>query len=856
MRPGFFISLLGLSLIFTAIAGCSVKKNTGMSRFWHRLNTRYNGHFNGKEALREGMAELSANKKENYNRILTVFDYGAPDGWGVMLPYAERAIEKGAAMIRKHSMLINGKQHNAWIDDCYLIMGKGNYFKRDIFLASGQLRYVARESEKERTRQEAALWLFKLYVVAGEFADASTAMRLCNPSLLHKSQKHIYYATLAEYFIRQKRLEEALEPLETAVSMTKKKKLQARYRFIQGQIYESLGKRREAYAKFKEVLDLKPRYEMEFQTRMRLAQAAEDADVNSLRKQLRKMLRDEKNIDYLDQIYYALALLDLGENKKDEAMVNLNLSARNNKDNKDQRALTYQKMAEISLEAEKYELAQAYYDSTATDLSKDFPGYDQIIRLRDNLTAVVEQIRIIRLNDSLVMLARMDSAELRLKFTDYVEKLREEDEKAAQAEPERVFQLPVPGQGAAWYWVNEQARNMGRSEFKKIWGDRPNEDNWRRSKKSSDGQSGTEDDEEKEEKVNPRYDVDRYLADIPRTEEEIAACLKKSEDALFQLGVIYREKIQNIQRSNDAFLSLEKRFPESAHFPLAYYNLYLNYSNLKNQERAEFYKQKIIADFPTSEYARVLSDPGYLARKEAEANLALPAYQAAYRKYTEGNFIEARVLAAAGIRDYPESPELHRFVLLEALSSKDSDSLSVFKGKLRDLIERFDKTESAETASRLLLLLGDSVPVKKNVNPDHAVDTSAIEPKGPAKDYPYKFDEKAEHMVIIVIYDPVFNPEKLKNFVSNFNDLNYASKRLTVSNTLLGPKMQMLNIRRFSSAVEAGHYIKALLAQGFASQAQGVTIKPFAISLPNLAILFKDKDIDLYEEWYNEMYKE
>lgn len=854
MKAHFRISFAGLLFLSLLALSCSNRKNTGMSRFWHRLNTRFNGHFNGKEALKEGMLQLSQTKKENYNRILPVFDYGAPEGWGPMLPMAERAIEKGAKMIRKHSMLINGKQHNSWIDDCYLIMGKGNYFKRDVFLASGQLRYVARESEKEATRQEAAFWLFKLYVVAGEFADASTAMRQVNLTTLHPKLQPEFHAVTAEYFIRQKRYEEALEPLKKAFETTKKKRMKARYAFIMGQLYEALDQKQAAYTQFKTVLTLKPVYEMEFQTRMKLARSAENADVASLRKQFKKMLRDEKNIDYLDQIYYALALLDLSEGKRKQALANLELSARNNKDNKEQKALTFQKMAELNLEDEKYELAQAYYDTTAQDLTKDYPDYDQVIRLRDNLTAVVEQIRILRLNDSLVMLAAMDTSALRAKFTAYVEELKAADQKAEEAALNAPAGSISPESKGAWYWVNEQARTLGRAEFKKVWGDRPNEDHWRRSKKASVGGSDAPEASTDSVKANPRYDINRYLKDVPTTPEAVAQCKKKAEDALYALGIIYRDKIKNLKRSNEAFLALEQRNTKCEHFPLAYYQLYLNYNALKDEAQAQKYRDKIIAEFPQSDYAQMLTDPGFLRRKEEASNKAAPAYRQAYAKYEARQFSEARILASAGLRDYPESPLAHRFALLEALAVKETDSIPVFKVKLKEVAAKYAKTESGETARRLLTLLGEKVeaPVQETTAPK---DSTSTAPPKPKKEYPYKFDEKAEHMVMLIVFDAVYNPEKLKGFIGNFNEMSYASNRLTVSNTLLGNKLQMLNIRRFTTAKDAMVYIQALQGAGLKDQASGVTLKPFAISLANLALVFKDKNVELYEEWYKENYK-
>lgn len=848
-----FLLLLGMSWV-----GCSTRKNKPLNRFWHRLNTRYNGYFNGKEAMKEGVLDLRKSRTDNYAGILPVFDIGHSDGWSDINANAERAIEKSGKMIKKHSMLINGQQHNSWIDNCYLLMGKANFFKKEFFLAAGQFRYVAVESEDELTKEEAKIWLLRVYNQENEFAEASAAMRQVRKGMLTEELKADFHAAEAEYFILQNRYEEALDVLDLAIKAEKRKRVRARYTFIKGQLYDALERPEEAYRAFSDCLELRPEYAMEFQARIRMAKNAGNNNAADLRAMFKKMLRDDKNIEYRDQIYYALALLDLSENNKEDAIEHLQSSIKESTNNQVQKASSFLLLAELNLEAQAYAPAQAYYDSTASLISKDHPRYDEILRLRDNLTEVVNNIRTVTLQDSLLQLGSMSENDLAVWLDNYILDLREQDEEAKRLMEQQALQVGAGGGGAEggqWYFVNAQAKSFGAQEFQKVWGNRPLEDNWRRSAALSNGFADGEDGQDGEAE-NPRYLPETYLAEIPTSDSARKASKNMIYDALFALGVVYKDKIEDLPRSNDAFLELERRTDTSKHFPLAFYYLYLNYTEQKDISQADHYRKIITEQYPNSEYARILNNPNYLNEKDQQADAAEPLYNRAYAAFVSENRAQAYNLAATGLRDYPKSTLKHRFQLLTALTKSFPDSLGQ-KGlieALKAVVTDNPETESAETATRLLEKLGVEAP--KPAGKDTA--QTPIDSLTPKKEYPFKYTPEVEHMVVVIVQDPGFNPEGLKGVLSNFNEASYKSKRLSVSNTLLGKENQLLNIRRFTNATDAMNYIQALqkqkiLEKGIEEGGPRPILVPASIN--NLGLLFRTRDIDGYVEWVQQNYK-
>lgn len=834
-------------MVIALATGCSTKKNTGLNRFWHKTNTHYNGWFNGNEAIKVGQQELTKSRRDDYNKIIPVFDYGDRTNWPNMNSASDRAIKKAVVMIKKHSMLINGKQYNKWIDDCYLLLGKAHFFKIEHPVAVGQLRHVSENSEKEYTRNEAKIWMIKAYNEMGEFAESGTVIRQVDKGSLGKLEWQ-YHAAVADYYIKQKEWDKAIGSLDEAIRTVKSKKKKARFEFVKGQVYQQMKNNPEAYRSFATVLKNKPEYELEFQSKINMAKTSENQSNEDLRKLLKKMLRDGKNVEYLDQIYFAMAIVDLKENKKEDAIVNLRNSIRNNTDNKNQKAFAYLELAQIYFADKLYEPAQGYYDSTAVFLDKDHPQYEEVLRLRDNLTEVVTNIRTVELQDSLQRLGRMSEPDLTAFLEDYVADLKEKDEEAKNNPDTNPISFTSTNTQGKWYFYNQQALTFGANDFRKVWGSRPLEDDWRRSDKGSNmfADNTAEDTAALE---NPRYDISTYLAEIPRTDSAYAASNTMIYDALYNLGLVYKEKIYDYPRSAEAFEDLVARNTDNSHFPVTYYQLYLVYNMMKDEANATKYKNIIIQQYPESEYAQLLSNPGYVAVKDGKEDAAEPLYNAAYQQYKDGWYEQCISSCSAALQQYPDTRLAHRFALLSALCTGKLHSTDTFVVALEAVKTGFPGTESALTADRLLKYLKDG-GTTSGTNGPTSITNNTLAPQNP-----FVYDSKAEHMLIVVVEDPAKRLDIAMAGLAGFNDKSFPLKKLNVSNTLLGKKYQVLSVRKFADANDAMNYYRMLTEQSVVEQMNlNVKTYTFPISVANYGLLFKQQNVADYDAFFRKNY--
>lgn len=836
-------AILTLVLVLVLSTGCSTKKNTALGRFWHNLNTKYNGYFNGNDAIKVGMQDLSKTRKDDYTKIIPTFDYGDRSNWASMNTASDRAIKKAVIMIKKHSMFINGKQYNRWIDDCYMLMGKANFFKLEHSLGVNQLKHVADNSEKQKTKDEAKIWMVRTFNEMGEFADAGTVIRGIDKGGLDKKLLPEYYAVVADYYIRQKDWKNALENIDEAIKSSKKKKFNARLEFIRGQIYEILGENKKAYESYQKVVKAKPEYVMEFQARINMARTADNSDNIMLRKTLKKMLKDGKNIEYLDQIHYAIAIIDLKEDKTPEAIIDLNKSLRTSIDNQNQQALSHLKLAEIYMDARKYELAQGYYDSTSVLLAKDHPKYDEVMRLKENLTLLVQNIRIVDTQDSLQKLSKMDSTQLVDYFTKYVEDLKAADEEAKNNPNTNPvnFNTSQTSNGK-WYFTSPQALTLGSSEFRKVWGNRKLEDDWRRQNKEVSFLSNDPVDTATNNTVDPRYDINTYISQVPKGDTGVIASNEKIYKALYNIGSIYKDKILDYPKAIEAYEELETRCPKNnaEYFPITYFQLYTLYKGLKNDDRMNKYKDIILSEYPNSDYAKVILDPeGFAAQNEAK-DAAAPAYNTAYDQYKANDFTGCLNSCNNAFTEFDKSTLLPRFALLKALCIDKVAGRDSFKVALKNVVSVYKGTESALTAQRLL----DAIDGKKTDDPEINVKAE------------FTFDNKSEHFVILYIPDATKKVDGAAGKIVEFNDMEFEGREYSVTNSILPSTGQVILIRKFADAGEAALYISKYEEKQMVLKINlGTPSKIMAVSKSNFAVLMKTPSMAEYQNFYSANYK-
>ncbi|NVK29071.1 MAG: tetratricopeptide repeat protein [Flavobacteriia bacterium] len=862
--------ILKLSLSLVILVGvstsCSRTKDNFFSRTYHRMTAKYNPLFNGEQAFLQGYTTLENGHVDKYDELLDVYPFGTEEQAQSVVPQMDRAIEKSVKVIKEHSMSIGGEQKNPYVIDAYMLLAKAHFFKQDYFKALEGFNYVIQRYEKSEQVLEAYMWAGRTNTrIGSEFAARNNfEMVQNNRDLRDRFVPHVS-ASMAELEISKENWAAAATLLQEAIAARPEKKYRVRWQYILGQIYEKMGLRHEASEAFAEVASSHPD-DYEFYLNAVLSSALNfdifQGNVFEVYEELDDLVDDSKNEEYRDRIYYVKAMLALESEDYLLAEESLKLSIRTSIVNQDQKGLSYAELADINFMFKEYVSAQAYYDSAYQTMTPSNNRYPKVERFRESLGNLVKEIRTIELNDSLIRLSGMSPSQQRSLFEDYIAKLKEEEERRAEAEKNRALNQALAAElnaqgsgpqagisGGAWYFYNQTTRTAGVRDFQQYWGRRELKDNWRRSAStniaatnngsSAEETEGSEEEERGNSNDGPvgeeRYNVEAYLAQIPKDEATIAAMHEENQDAYLRMAGIYKDEIKDEQEAIKTYETLLRRYPEGKHNARALYALYLIFKNKGEEAKAQEYAQRLQNQHPSSTFANQLN--GQSPEENSELKAANAAYKTSYGHYVGGNYSAAKRTAQEGLDTYMATPLAPKFDLLLALSLAKTDGTEAYETQLKHVAETYSGTIEAERANELLMYI------------ENTATTSSETVQGP-----YSIDPKTPHRVLLVVPNGASGMTQIRNAISDYNTNFNRFQNLQVQNIFLDRDRQLVVVSGFIQQDDATTYTERLLKHpGFAPLYSSENMRIFAISDANYQTFYRVKDVEEYLTFYEQI---
>ena len=873
-------SRLFLMLVFVACwMSCSNTKDTIVNRTAHNLSAHYNGYYNAGLKLEDALDKLALAHEDHYDRVLTVFQYADASKAKSIYPQLEDILKRTSTVISRHTMFDkrgNEKpESEKWIDDNWLLYGKAQFFKHDYFEAIETFKFIEATYKKEPGRYLASMWLAKSYLELTELREAEGKLDyLRNQTDFPKKNKWELEAVNADFYLQTKNYDKAIEHLIRAAVLAPEREKRIRYNFILAQLHQQKGDFKQAYDLYTKIVKMNPKYEMAFNARLNRARCYDSSSGSSesVHKELLKMQKDPKNKDFLDQIYYALAGLAKNEGKEEEEINFLNLSIRSSSGNQNQKALSYLELAKIYYSKPDYKKAQGYYDSTITSMSKDYPDYTDILTRRNSLTKLVKYMRTIDTEDSLQHLATLtpdERAKIVDKFLSDEEnqkiKIKKEEQSNQIFDPSKQASANAFNQasGSNWYFYNAQAISFGFNEFVKKFGSRKLEDNWKRSKKQSTAPVAEEPVEKDSSLIlgkdsaavadNPNR-RENMLKSIPTGDESLLKSNNRIIDAYYNIGMIYREQLNDLKASAETFEELLRRFPENKYQLQTYYQLYRTYATLGNTERSEYYKNIILTKHGDTEYAEIIRNPNYAIEKANQKSNLDIFYEETYRKYLNGEYASVISRKSESDIQFPQNLLTSKFDMLKTLSIGRTQPLSVFETSLNDIVRNYSADSVKDVAQGIL----DYIHNKNTTNETPTdivpatVDTSAVNLKL------FSYQPDTLHNVVLIFQNigGPLNSERLKNKLSDFNDKNFNSKNITFQDFLFDHRDKIIILKSFKDKADALTYSSLLYNHDDVfGNVSTDAYKLYVISVNNLPLLLTQKKTDQYEDFYRDFYK-
>ncbi|MBK0380417.1 type IX secretion system periplasmic lipoprotein PorW/SprE [Mucilaginibacter segetis] len=703
-RKYYYLLLFAIPLM--GIAGCSLEKKTKVNRLLQNLTAHYNILFNANQLLQQKQAAYTAAYVDDYNNILPVYTDTA-----AKTPEPDKDLEEVKAKANK---IISIKEQSHYIGDAYLLLGKASYLEQNYFDAAEYFSYVIRSyGDNEDLKQEALVWKARSLLYLNRLEDAKNVLDTALQNI--KPKKNItadVYASKLQYDINVSDYTDAEEMAKLAVQYASTKPQELRWTFILAQLQELNGKPADAIENYSRIVKSNASFNMAFNAdlnRIRIADNQDGVKISRIDR-LRDLLRNQNNDEFTDQIYFQIGELQYAGKDIDKAIDSYNQSVKNSVANQNQKGLSYLRLADIYFnDKADYPTAKNYYDSTLINLSPTYPGYVTIKKKSDNLQVLTNQLSIIAREDTLQQLARLDEATRNARIDEMVNRKTLQQSTAYNALPvinnispvNQAAQVSTPT-GSSFYFYNNKAISQGIIDFKRIWGNRRLEDNWRISSNSGTAQPTNL------LNTNQNYDPDALPGEIQRSSGAITATNYRQEllqnlpltpplltqsnlrryNAYTEIANFYRDVLGDKAGAIAAYQKLLQLFPDDANKPAIYYNLYRLYDE-NNQALSDKYKNLLVTQYPETPFARIITNPGFAGQTRSDDNELSNLYNNVYDLYAAKKYAQVITAADSLLNKYPDNRFAAQLHYLRAFAAGHNETVDPFNNELQQIVSKY-----------------------------------------------------------------------------------------------------------------------------------------------------------------------
>ena len=901
-----------------ATAGCSSHKNTSKSRAWQSFTAKYNTYYNGSQAFIDGSLEKEKGNKDNYTEMLPLFTVGNKNSRQLGKGNFERTVEKMEKTIKQHSIKakpewnksrrktpkdiewLSRREYNPFLWKAWLMLGQAQFQKGDFDEAAATFAYMSRLYQTQPMQNAIArAWLARSYTELDWLYDAEDVMRNMGRDSIHYRARNDWDATYANYYIRNTDFEQAIPYLRRVIRHEKRKTQKAREWFLMGQLQSALGQRQLAYKAYQKVVSQNPPYELEFNARIAQTEVMAKGNAKKMISRLKRMARSDNNKDFLDQVYYAIGNIYLSQNDTTQAISAYEKGNEKATRSGIEKGVLLLRLGDLYWELEKYNDAQRCYGEAIGLLDKDRPDYEELSYRSKVLDELVPHTDAIHLQDSLQELAKMPEKE-RLEAIDRViealkKKEKEERDKQREAEVEAAQQKqgavgnrnqPTLQQNqnqtkdGSWYFYNPMTVNQGKQTFQKQWGKRENVDDWQRNNRTvvnldlptdseapadsllADGSlpgdsiaGGTDGTEEADTLANDPHNREYYLAQIPFTEEAVEASNAIIKDGLYNSGVIFKDKLDNLPLAEKQLCRLTSQYPDYEQMDLVWYHLFLLYSRMGRHDVAATCIDSLKTGFPDSEWTTLLSDPYFAENQRFGEHIEDSIYGVTYDAFKKDQHDVIAVNARLSEERFPLGENRPKFLFIHGLSLLNQGDAVGCVEKLKAVVEKYPQSEVTELAGMIIKgvqegrqLYGGTFDLNDIWNRRDltlAMDSTSTDTLSVDRDVPFLF---------LIVYQPdSVNENQLLYEMARFNFSNFLVRNFDLNIERLQGANRMA-ISGFLNYDEARQYANQL----YAAEAMKQQLKPcrsLIISEHNLALIGTRYSYRDYDEFYDRFFQ-
>ena len=733
-RSSIIYHLSSIIILLMILSSCSTQKNTWATRAFHQTKVKYNILYNGNIAYEEGLKAIRDANTDDYSRVLYLYPVSNHTAAEASATHMDRTIDKCRKCIKLHSIKAkpkrdpkkaNDPKYKLWLQSeefnknmnlAWLRLGQAEFHKGDFLGAVSTFNYIINHYQNDPDMiAQCQLWIARAYAEMGWQYEAEDMLNRVQIDALSRKHSKLYSAVKADVLLKGEHYHDALPFVKIAMPHEKRKIYRPRFAYVLGQLYEKENNPTDAIKAYKYVVRMAPSNEMDFNARIRMAELG---GKSSLRK-LRTMTKQSKYKDRLDQIYGAMGNIYLAARDTAKALEMYETAIAESTQAGSAKAAILVRAGDIYFEQRAYVPAQPCYREAVTILTAENPDYTRIQKRSEVLDELIVSYTQAQLQDSLQRLGQMTEEEQRAIVDKIIADLieAEKQDSLQQAQAARDLEHDDDGlrsvntanmlggsgaQKGEWYFYNPQLVKQGQQEWRRRWGNRPLEDNWRRQNKQvliqDEGMSELENEGDSTMLANdstvvpqPKLETDNhkpeyYLQQIPRTEQDYIVSDSLWREAMIALYYIYRDKLQDEELAQETLRALVERF--TGHPSL---------DDIFEDERLRALR----------------NDTAYIARMRRMLDEQDSLYLATYTAYTKGEYATVKANKQYAQTEYPQSRLMPRFLFLNAVAVARTEGQPAFITALQELVANYGETELGSMAKDMLAMMGQGMESQK-----------------------------------------------------------------------------------------------------------------------------------------------
>ena len=666
------------------------KKINPIKRVKQNIVTHYNFYFNANNKLEKVIQNAKLAHKDTFTQLLQINNFS-------LYHTAQQKQELDSVILKSNNGILLHDLRNDWVDDLYLLMGKSYFYQQkfdsaiDVFqyinynfqpkdknesgfeknigsnLNSSGNVYTISTREKRMSnhlpaRNEALLWLAKSQIELDQLDVARGMLEtLSRDKFFPDRLKNSLYECKGDLFYRTNQFDSAAFYLGKSLSGLDNNAEKSRRSYLVAQLYGLAGRLSEADSSYEKAISLTTNPVLEAYARinqigMSVAGKDRETRINEHISALLAMAGKEKYAAYRGIIFSAAAELEKSRNQAGAA---IKLLIRSNaalpSENVNARNINHINIAELSFELREYALAKTYFDSA------NLNGHPREVMLnirKSVVTDLVKYLGEVHREDSLQRIAALPEQERNKLLSELLKKMEKENnaslpgqrnigqtgQRARFSEDLTGTLFPAAQQKGEWYFNNPTLKAQGTQAFQLKWGNRPNEDNWRRSSNAAATakiqvsrtrvvrQDAPED-------ADDTPSVEKLAAGLPLTASRLQESNMKKANAARQLALLYRNKLGDCTSAiewNEVTLQTNSGHPE---LELILYDLSLCCKEKGLLEKSTRYMTQLEKVSPSGSLLEKLRFPERAAEKTNETNKAAKLeYEKIYNLFLSGDF--------------------------------------------------------------------------------------------------------------------------------------------------------------------------------------------------------------------------